>query len=497
MSPLSNDIEKTEQQPKRRSYTAVWLICGFAAALALALLLSVALVGQLENVFPRIQVQEIKLGGKTQAEAAEALRDAGWDGPDHTVLTVSLPAGEEIGISAGTAGWIAAADDVAQAAWNYGRTPDHPFSNFLAFLAVVTTGLDLSDNYAKAPDADAIRQAVDAAVEKVNAAVGETVIDNTPESQAVCLYKGGELLVLDADTVYDSVMEALGSFQHTLNLEPELTSDAQIRQVDMDALAAELCKEPQNAYYDAATQTLMPGQPGMSFDAAEAKRLWNEAKPGELVRIPAVITQPELLNVDESMLYANLLSSKTTYLSGSSAARIGNITLAASRIDGTVLLPGQTFSYNDALGQRTIAAGFQAAGAYANGQVVQEVGGGICQVSSTLYYCAMVANLQIDARTNHYFNVGYIEPGMDATVSWGGPEFKFTNNRTFPIVIRAHVAGGGVTVEIWGTDVDGTSVRMTYYQNGMSVTTYRGVYDRDGNQISNNQEAYSLYHVHE
>ncbi len=59
------------------------------------------------------------------------------------------------------------------------------------------------------------------------------------------------------------------------------------------------------------------------------------------------------------------------------------------------------------------------------------------------------------------------------------------------------VSGGGVTVEIWGTDVDGTTVRMTYYQSGMSVITYRGVYDRDGNQISNNQEAYSLYHVHE
>ena len=196
-------------------------------------------------------------------------------------------------------------------------------------------------------------------------------------------------------------------------------------------------------------------------------------------------------------LLADKLATKTTSLSGSSSNRITNVRLAAEKINGVILQPGQTFSYNDVLGQRTKANGFKEAGAYSGGQVVQEVGGGICQVSSTLYYCAMVSNLKINTRTCHYFPVAYIEPGMDATVSWGGPEFKFTNNRDYPIEIKAYVQNGSVTVEIWGTDVDGSYVKMSYTANGLRATTYRTVYDKDGKQISHTLEANSTYHSHD
>ena len=196
-------------------------------------------------------------------------------------------------------------------------------------------------------------------------------------------------------------------------------------------------------------------------------------------------------------LLADKLATKTTSLSGSSSNRITNVKLAAEKINGVILQPGQTFSYNDVVGQRTKANGFKEAGAYSNGQVVQEVGGGICQVSSTLYYCAMVSNLKINTRTCHYFPVAYIEPGMDAAVSWGGPEFKFTNNRDYPIEIKAYVQNGSVTVEIWGTDVDGSYVKMSYTANGLRATTYRMVYDKDGKQISHTLEANSTYHSHD
>ncbi len=86
---------------------------------------------------------------------------------------------------------------------------------------------------------------------------------------------------------------------------------------------------------------------------------------------------------------------------------------------------------------------------------------------------------------------------MDATVSWGGPEFKFTNNRDYPIEIKASVQNGGVTVEIWGTDVDGSYVKMSYTAEGLRATTYRTVYDKDGNQISHTLEANSTYHSHD
>ena len=493
--PLDNE-KKTIEQPRNRSRRTAWIL-GAAVLLVLALLLATALVGQRETIFPGVSAEGVRLGGMTEAEAAAALREAGWDGPDHTVLIARLPAEKQISVTSGTAGWVVSADEAAKKAWQYGRIQDHPFSNFVAYVASALTGLDMGAHVADAPDADAIRQSAETAAEQVNKALLGAAVDDTPGAQAVCLYKGGELQTLEADAVFERLMQALARHERELDLVPAIPEDAEAEKRDMAELHYYLCDEPHNAYYDTATQTVVNGRPGVAFDVDEAERLWNEAGVGDLIRIPATITEPSLLNADETVLYADLLSQKSTSLGGSSANRVGNIALAASKIDNVVLMPGQSFSYNDVVGQRTVEAGFREAGAYADGRVVQAVGGGICQVSSTLYYCALTANLQIDQRTNHYFTVGYIEPGMDATVSWGGPEFVFTNNRTFPIVIRARMENGFVTVEIWGTDVDGSTVSMSYAQSGMSVVTYRGVYDRDGNLISKNQEATSLYHTHD
>ena len=129
-----------------------------------------------------------------------------------------------------------------------------------------------------------------------------------------------------------------------------------------------------------------------------------------------------------------------------------------------------------------------------------------------VYYAALLSNLQIDTRTCHYFPVSYVNPGMDATVSWGGPEFRFTNNRDWPIRIEASVneSEKSVTVSFYGTDVDGSYVEMTYstwavYNNsqypdtatGYRAATYRNVYSADGELISRDLEAYSEYHYHE
>ena len=259
-----------------------------------------------------------------------------------------------------------------------------------------------------------------------------------------------------------------------------------------------ICGAPVNAGYDPETQSTTESKVGIEFDVAEAQPLWDAASTGDTVTIPATLTQPEMTQERlQKHLLADKLATKTTSLSGSSSNRITNVRLAAEKINGVILQPGQTFSYNDVLGQRTKANGFKEAGAYSGGQVVQEVGGGICQVSSTLYYCAMVSNLKINTRTCHYFPVAYIEPGMDATVSWGGPEFKFTNSREYPIEIKAYVEKNSITVEIWGTDVDGSYVKMSYTANGLRATTYRTVYDKDGNEISRTVEANSTYHSHD
>ena len=107
-------------------------------------------------------------------------------------------------------------------------------------------------------------------------------------------------------------------------------------------------------------------------------------------------------------------------------------------------------TYNKTVGKRTKAAGFKEAGAYAGGKVIQEVGGGICQVSSTLYNAVVYANLEITERSNHCFESSYVAAGRDATVSWGTLDFKFKNNRQYPVKIEASANSGVNKITIKG-----------------------------------------------
>ena len=217
--------------------------------------------------------------------------------------------------------------------------------------------------------------------------------------------KGGDLLMVATDEVYSQVLEALENRKQEISCIKELTDDSKVKDVDLEKLHDEVCGEPENASYDPEKKEVVEGKPGVEFDVKEAKRLWEEAGIGDLVEIPLEVTEPEFKKENVTELFADKLASKTTSLSGSSANRINNITLAAQKINGVVIEPGKSFSYNNTVGQRTAARGFREAGAYVNGQVVNEVGGGICQVSSTLYYCTLYSNLKITARTNHYFPV--------------------------------------------------------------------------------------------
>ena len=251
---------------------------------------------------------------------------------------------------------------------------------------------------------------------------------------------------------------------------------------------------------------------GCTFDVEEAKKLWEKGKPGEMVSVPITVLEPEVTAESlRSVLFRDCLGAQTTYFGGSTEARVNNINLAVSRINDVVLMPGEIFSYNQTVGQRTTEAGFQEAGAYLNGEVVQEIGGGICQVSSTLYCATLYAQLGLVSRDSHYFRVTYLDWGMDATVSWPEPDFKFKNTRDYPIKIVAYCDNNerALTVEIWGTDVDGTYVEITYERYSVSDSTYTGVvigwnvyswanvYDADGNYLRTYELPASTYFKHD
>lgn len=152
--------------------------------------------------------------------------------------------------------------------------------------------------------------------------------------------------------------------------------------------------------------------------------------------------------VDE--LYTDLLAEYETNFSEYHLNRSQNIKIATTKINGTVVLPGEVFSYNDTVGYRTELEGFKYAPMYIGGKLVDGIGGGVCQVSSTLYNAVLCANLEVVERKNHQFLPTYVEAGKDATVADGYIDFKFKNTRKYPIKIIATAKNGVLTVKIYG-----------------------------------------------
>lgn len=148
--------------------------------------------------------------------------------------------------------------------------------------------------------------------------------------------------------------------------------------------------------------------------------------------------------------FPNKLAEFTTRYDVTNKNRSTNLELSSQKVNGTIVLPGEVFSYNKIVGARTISAGYKEAAIYSGGKVVQGIGGGICQLSSTLYNAVLYANLEITSRTNHRFLTSYVQAGRDATVSWGTIDFCFKNTRNYPIKIVSNVANGIVRVTIHG-----------------------------------------------
>ena len=295
--------------------------------------------------------------------------------------------------------------------------------------------------------------------------------------------------------------------------------------IDMDKIYKEVYRAPVNASYTTNPYTITASKTGIDFAVTidEAKEVLKEEK--ECYEVPLKILYPEVTtNMLDMGAFPNLLSEYVTDYSSSGANRATNVALATEKINGTVLMPGEVFSFNDTVGRRTPEAGFKQATVYVNGGVGVDYGGGICQVSSTLYNAVLLANLEIVFRTNHEFEVDYVPIGQDATVSWGYPDFQFKNNRDYPIKIVASPANRDVYMAIYGlatpddpeviidsyrvssipysttytTDrslAKGTSKIVQYGSSGCESITYK-ILKKNGEVISKEEVSYDYYEPH-
>lgn len=279
--------------------------------------------------------------------------------------------------------------------------------------------------------------------------------------------------VVDVETSIQNIKDAILSLSD-LDQPIELAVKTQEpEKIDIEKVHTEIYKEPKDAYYTQNPFTVYPSENGLDFKVSieEANNILGDQTADEYT-IPLKVLYPNVTtNMIGSEAFPDLLSSFSTKYSVRATARTTNLKLAASKINGTVLMPGETFSYNKVVGARTIAAGYKEAPIYVSGEVVDGLGGGICQITSTLYNAVVYANLDIVERTNHQFVPSYVTASRDATVVYGSLDFKFKNNRNYPIKINCSVSDGIANFQIFGLKQDDDyDVEIFSYETGRTAT---------------------------
>lgn len=234
-------------------------------------------------------------------------------------------------------------------------------------------------------------------------------------------------------------------------------------------VAAAVSKPPVDAFLslqdDRTHVTVIPDQPGAELDAEEtAAAVLQELAAYPEIRPVAVRMRPVQAAVTASYLEGlqvrELISSFSTHFSQGNQDRVHNIRLAASVIDGTLVLPDNEFSFNQIVGNTTADLGYRKAPVILRGEIVEGVGGGICQVSSTLYNAVLLAGLDIVERKNHGLPVAYLPPGLDATVAYGSIDLKFFNGRNHAVWIRTFIEGERLSVKLYGKPIPGQEVKI-------------------------------------
>lgn len=268
--------------------------------------------------------------------------------------------------------------------------------------------------------------------------------------------------------------------------------------IDVEKIYKEIYKEAKDAYYTVEPRVLYPDETGVDFQEnleTVKEQIDSEKKDEYIVPLKYSRANITVNDLGTDAFPDQLATTSTIYVNN--ANRTINLRLAANKINGTVLMPGETFSYNTIVGERTIAAGYKNAAIYENGQVVDGLGGGICQVSTTLYNSVLKSDLEIVERSNHMFLATYAPGGLDATVAYGSLDFKFKNNRNYPIKVIAGIENGYCTVQILGlkTEDDYQIVLTSRKVGALTYQAFKNYY-KNGQFIKSELVSTDQYRSH-
>lgn len=433
-----------------------------------------------EKIPEGVTVAGVSVGGMTASEAIKAVNNAIEDPYQKETMTVTLGESQLL-LSPAQSGAHLDIEKAVQEAMHSAE-------------AAITPQLSL--------DWDSIQQELEQFYDQLGGIYSPSgywlegaapdIDSKTGTCQALVISSGAKGHLADLQDSMDKIQNAYTSQVFEVELEP-LGEEKEPTPLDLNRVFDQVSTPAQNPRVDPKTLEVIPGKDGYGFDIQKVEAALDAAKPGESVRISMEYLAPTVS--EEDAWFQDVLGySKTEYSDNENRTR--NLELACEKLNGIVLQPGQTLSYNETLGKRTREAGYLPAPAYSGTDLVDEVGGGICQVSSTLYLSSLFAELTIVDRRNHGFPVSYIPLGLDATVNWGTTDLKVRNDYELPVKISAKVDDGYVKIKILGVERRNYDVKMEYRvdDHPSYAAAYRCRYDKEtGEQIYRELDHTSVY----
>ena len=491
-------IENTEEAKTNKSDVLVI----FGILLAIVILLVTVVYGTFSimtekstTIAKGVYIKNIDVSGLTREQAKEKINNyISSVIPEEIKLTHN---GFETSLSTSQLSIYFNTDEAVDMAYNIGKT-GNIFQKNLTILQTRLSKTTIDPGFSI--DMDQLKKDL----EDISSKLPDKIIESSCyiDGNKLIITKGkaGKTVKVDDSAKY--IKQAINDLKIENNSLELLTEDSTPKEIDLDAVYNEIHKEPVNAYYSQNPYVVHPSENGMDFSITldEAKNMLKEEKDEYVV--PLKVLYPSVTtNMIGTEAFPDLLSEFSTKYAASNKNRTTNLILAAKKINGTVLMPGETFSYNKVVGARTIQAGYKEAPIYVSGRVEDGIGGGICQITTTLYNAVVYANLDIVERSNHQFVPSYAGPSRDATVVYGAIDFKFKNNRDYPIKITCSVSGGIANFKIWGLKSDNDyEVQISSRTTGKTSTAiYSEAYKilkKNGNVVSTTLLSKDTYKRH-
>ena len=428
------------------------------------------------KIIKGVTINKINIGKLTKEEATKLIKDRMQE---YIEKDINIKSSDfEYSIKLSQIGVEYKIEEAIEKAYNVGRD-GNIFSNNFRIIKSMINGENIELEYSYNDEL------FNNIINDINAKIPDAVVEANYyiENDNLYIAKGKAGNTIDKEKLKNEIINKIKKENYdeiileVYQIEPQT--------IDIEKIYNEVHKEPKNAYYTKNPFQIFPHENGIDFDIEEAKKLLEEDKDEYMIKIK--ITEPDITTSEiGTEAFPDLLSTFSTNYDTSNIPRTTNLKLAMQKLNGVVVNPGETFSYNKTLGKRTAEAGYKEAGGYAGGKVVQTLAGGICQISSTLYDAVVYANLDIVERHNHMFLAGYVGAGKDATVVYGSLDFKFKNTRKYPIMIKTSIGGGTAKISIFGIKEE-VEYDVEISTKILGYTTYKVIYE-DDNSLTSGKE---------